>query len=466
MIGLSAYRGHDVGVMGLGRSGLAAARALAAGGARVAAWDDDAGRREAAAASGIACASPAERLGAIDLIVWSPGIPHLHPRPHPLATSARRAGRPLVADIELLCRAEPDAEIVGITGTNGKSTTTALVGHVLASAGRRAAVGGNLGPPALGLEPLGAGGVYVLELSSYQLDLMPEARCGIAVLLNVSPDHLDRHGGMHGYVAAKARVFDRAEPGDVAVIGVDDPYGAWVRDRVARGPRRIVPVTVGARRPGAVWVEAGRLVDETGDAPLEVVDLRACATLPGAHNWQNAAAAYAVCRALGVEAPVIATALRTFPGLAHRQETVATIGGVRWINDSKATNAESAARALASYPRIHWILGGLAKDEGVEHLAPWFDRVVHAYLIGAATDRFAAVLQDRVPYTKAGTLEAAVAAAHRGTSAEREGGSEPPVVLLSPACASFDQFASFEARGDAFRALVAALAGRSGEASP
>jgi UDP-N-acetylmuramoylalanine--D-glutamate ligase len=386
--------------------------------------------------------------------VLSPGIPHSFPAPHPAVLRAGAAGAEIIGDIELLGRSQPTARYVGITGTNGKSTTTALIGHILAASGRRVEVGGNLGTAALSLAPLGEDGAYVLELSSFQLELVTTLAFDVAVLLNVTPDHLDRHGGMAGYIAAKRRIFVGQRAGATAIIGLDDPVCLEFAAALRKTPARVVPISVTRPASGGVYVDAGWLTDATGPRELRVLDLAAAERLPGSHNWQNAAAAYAAARAVGVEPEAAAAAIRSFAGLAHRQELVATLDGVRFINDSKATNADAAEKALACYQAIYWIAGGLPKAGGITPLAPYFERLRHAYLIGAATEEFAATLGNAVPFTRCGGLSSAVGAAAAQAHADGVPGA---VVLLSPACASYDQFASFEARGDAFRALVARL---------
>ena len=457
MIPVPGFERRKVAVLGLARSGRAAAAALEVGGAEVLAWDDSGKTR-----SGIAAELPLRDLTKIDwrgvaALMLSPGIPHSFPQPHPAVAAARAAGVPIIGDIELLGRAQPKARYIGITGTNGKSTTTALIGHILASAGETVEIGGNLGPPALGLKPLDAGGSYVLEMSSFQLELVETLAFDIAVLLNITPDHLDRHGDMAGYVAAKKRIFARQDDDATAVVGVDDDI---CREMVAAlrldGNRRIVPVSVKEVVPDGVYVEDGWLVDAMEGAPERVFDLREAPLLPGSHNAQDAAAAYAVARRAGVSSEATTAGIRTFPGLAHRQELVDTIDGVRYINDSKATNADATEKALACYEAIYWIAGGLPKAGGITSLAPYFKRLRHAFLIGNAAGEFAATLDGKVSYTRCGDLASAVAAA-----SDRARGEHAPdaVVLLSPACASYDQFANFEVRGDTFRRLVGELPG-------
>jgi UDP-N-acetylmuramoylalanine--D-glutamate ligase len=447
-----------VAVLGLARSGLAAAAALATSGADVWAWDDDPSKRERAASKGIACRdlTQADLAGFLGLVI-SPGIPHTYPKPHEVAARAKAAGVPLLSDIELLGRACPQARYIGVTGTNGKSTTTTLIGHLLQDTGRPIQVGGNLGVPALSLSPLGKGGIYVLEMSSYQLELIPRLVFDISVLLNIAPDHLDRHGGMGGYIAAKRRIFERQDSEDTAVIALDDPESEAIYDAlVATGHQHVVPVSASRMVMGGVFVEDGLLTDDTGGWGTPVLDLRLVPTLPGRHNWQNAAAAYAVAQIFELGHRGIARSLLTYPGLAHRQERVAVIDGITYINDSKATNAAAAGNALACYESIYWIAGGKAKEGGIESLAPYFPEIRHAFLIGEATEAFASTLEGRVAYTRSGELAAAVAAA---TTKARADGLTNAVVLLSPACASFDQFADFEARGETFRGLVQALPG-------
>lgn len=456
MIRAHTFKDQTIAVMGLARSGLASVRALLAGGATVLAWDDNQVRRDEAAALGARIADlAATGLGGASALVLSPGIPHTHPAPHPVAARARREGVPIIGDIEILVRSCPKARIVGITGTNGKSTTTALIGHILAKAGLAVEVGGNIGRAALEFEPMGSDGIYVLELSSYQLELVPSLACDRAVLLNISPDHLDRHGDLAGYVAAKRRIFEGMREGGLAVIGADDAATAAVADDVARMYRvavtRISGVSVpengtGMKKRGVVAMVKGKR--------RNVADLSKARALPGTHNAQNAAAATAVALSLGISVPVIGAALLDFPGLPHRQELVGTKDGIAYVNDSKATNADAAARALSCYPVIYWIVGGVAKEGGIEPLAPYFAGIRHAFLIGGSAETFAASLEGRVPYTVSGTLERALDAAALMALSEARAGA---TVLLSPAAASFDQFANYEARGDEFRALVNAF---------
>ncbi len=452
------FAGLPVAVFGLGRSGLSAARALAAAEAEVWAWDDDEAQRNKAAEAGV----PLVDLYDCDWreltsLVLSPGVPLTHPEPHPMVKLARDAGCEVVGDIELLARSMRDAGYIGITGTNGKSTTTALVGHILSLAGRTAEVGGNLGVPVLDLEPLDGSGTYVLEMSSYQLDLTYSITFDVAALLNLTPDHIDRHGSFESYVAAKKKIFHRQTKPRTAVVCVDDDPCRRIFDELElAGDQRLIPTAVQRVVKGGVYVLDGVLHDDTEGHAIAIADLKPIATLPGSHNWQNAATAFAVARAAEVAAPVAGACLRSFPGLAHRMERIALIDGVRYVNDSKATNAAAAARALACYDDVYWIAGGRAKAGGVDALASCFPRIAHAFLIGEAAEDFASTLAGQVPNTLSGDLATAVADAAARARAE---GRAAPVVLLSPACASFDQFASFEARGDAFRALVERLPG-------
>ena len=465
MIPVPGYAGARVGVLGLGRSGLATARALAAGGAEPLLWDDQAAARDRAAAAGFALAdvSRPREAASLALLVVSPGIPHLYPAPHPAVVAAQQAGVPLDNEIGLFFAAlaasdgDPDADgppprTVAITGSNGKSTTTALLAHILRSARRPAQMGGNIGRPALDLDPPGPGETVVLELSSYQTELARALAPDIAVFLNLSPDHLDRHGGMGGYFAAKRRLFEAGAP-ERCVIGLDEPEGRFLAGRVE--PETLIAVSAGRLPATEGWpgwsvsMRGDFLAEWRGGRQQAAIDLRAAEGLTGRHNHQNACAAYAAARALGLGPRAIEAGLVSFPGLAHRLERLGRDArGRLWVNDSKATNAAAAARALASFERIRWIAGGRAKEDGITALAPYGARIAHAYLIGEAAGRFAAEL-GAVPHSLCGTLEAAVAAA------AREAG-EGEVILLAPAAASFDQFADFEARGEAFRALARA----------
>lgn len=456
--GFTPFAGRRIAVLGLGRAGLPAALRLGEWGAEVACWDDGEARRAEAIAAGLRVRNLAALPFCWDSLLLSPGIPHSLPKPHPVAAAAIAAGAPVLCDVEFLAlalkAAGSRARLVGVTGTNGKSTTTALIAHVAAAAGLPAQAGGNLGPAALGLDLPGDDGVLVLEMSSYMLERIATVRFNVAVMLNLSPDHLDRHGDMEGYAAAKAQIFARQQPDDVAVLGMDDDR---THGMAARLTARVVPVSATRAVPGGVWAEGALLRDGAGI----IADLRQAPALPGSHNAQNAAAAAAACFALGIGREAVARSLLSYPGLPHRQERVAERHGVLFVNDSKATNADSAARALASYDRVVWIAGGIAKDGGIEPLAPLFPRIARAVLIGRDALSFAATLAAHgVAHEIVGTLEAAVPAA----AAAAEAGAAK-VVLLSPAAASFDQFAGFDARGDRFRDLVHALGRVNGRAA-
>jgi len=461
MIPVRGFEGKTVAVFGLARTGLAAAHALKAGGAQVALWDEKPAARAAAQAEGLEVVD----LSTADwskfaALMLSPGVPLTHPKPHWTVEKAREAGVEILGDIELFARtvnAAPEhkrPKIIAITGTNGKSTTTALIGHICAAAGRDTRVGGNIGYGVLSLEDMHGGAVYVLELSSYQLDLTSSLKPDVAILLNISPDHLDRHGGMDGYVAAKRRILANQGKGDTAVIGVDDPWGQRICTEITAANRRtIVPISASKAMGRGVYALQGLLYDATGERAVEVADLLRARSLPGRHNWQNAAAAYAAVRGIGLTPEEAAEGLLSFPGLAHRMETVGQIGRVRFINDSKATNADAARQAMSSYPKFYWIAGGQPKTGGIDDLEDLFPRIETAYLIGEAQDAFARTLEGKAKTVLCGTIEAATARAYADAAAS----GQDAVVLLSPACASFDQFTDFEARGEAFRAAVNGL---------
>ncbi len=434
-------------VVGLGRAGLAALRALTAMGASVVGWDDAPFAREAALREEFVVHDPTADIGDFDAVVLSPGIPHLLPVPHRIAAAARLAGRPILTDAELLFQAARGsgsrARFAGITGTNGKSTTTALLAHILAKAGVPHAAGANLGPAALSLELLPDSGVYVLEMSSYMLERLATLRFDVACMLNLSPDHLDRHGDMAGYLAAKSNIFARQAGGDIAVVGIDDPAS------VSLAAMRPNVVRISGHAPADLWCDGTILRDAAGS----IVDLATAPALPGVHNAQNAAAATAMAMALGVSRDVVASSILTFPGLAHRQELVATIDGIRFINDSKATNADATARALACYGRVIWIAGGIAKAGGIAPLSGLFSHVAEALLIGRDAHAFAETLSAHgVSWRIVDALDRAVPDA---LASARQLGVD--TVLLSPSGASFDQFSGFEARGERFATLVRAL---------
>jgi UDP-N-acetylmuramoylalanine--D-glutamate ligase len=460
MIPVTTFSGRHVAVFGLGLSGISAAHALAVGRARVLAWDDHAAARDKAAAQGV----PLHDLASADwsriaALVLAPGIPLTHPAPHWTVNTAREAGVEVIGDTELFFRERvrqgAEAKVVVITGTNGKSTTTALTAHLLESGGRPVALGGNIGRAVLDLPPFAAGLIYVLELSTFQIDLTPSLASDAAALLNITPDHLDRHSTIENYAAIKARVFDGLAADGTAVIGVDDAHSRAIADALP-GPYAVKRIAVGRPVETGVWAEDGILTEVENGVERGRVSLDGILSLRGAHNWQNAAVAYALARSQGVDASTIAEGLGTFDGLPHRMEQVAKAGPVIFVNDSKATNADAAAKALASFNDIYWIIGGRAKAGGLAGLEAFFPRITRAYLIGEAAGEFATQLAGEVDHVQCGTLDRAIAAAAADARASR--GPEP-VVLLSPACASYDQFANFEARGKSFRDIVMRLPG-------
>lgn len=461
MIQLETYGGQKVGVFGLGISGEATVQALLAGGAEVYAWDDkQAGVEKLAKACPQAKTVPYDKWPwkHINTLVLSPGVPLTHPKPHLCVTAATMHGCKIVGDIELLREACPQARYIGITGTNGKSTTTALVGHIFREMKVKAQVGGNLGTPALALEPLKKDECYVLEMSSYQLDLLSETHFNIAVLLNIAPDHLDRHGGIEGYINAKRRIFDGQDVQDVAIICVDDEHGKAIYEEMKSGKhrfswqgkgQRLIPVSVQRELKKGIYVKDGVIHDAENGG---MVDIGAIPSLRGAHNWQNAAAAYAVAKCFNLTDNQIAEAMRSFEGLAHRMQQVQKIGEVLYVNDSKATNADAAQHSLKSFEDIYWILGGKAKEGGIESLTGFFPKIKKAYLIGEAAEDFAKLLAEhKVEHVIAGTLKNAFGQASDDALQAKKG-----VVLLAPACASFDQFDSFEQRGTIFSNLAKA----------
>ena len=465
MIVVQGFAGRRVGVLGLGRSGLATVAALAAGGAEVCAWDDSPEARARAEAEGIRPVN-LTRQGTLDdlaTLVVSPGIPSLYPSPHPLIAAACAAGIPVDNDIGLFFRslgrddwASMDAppRVIAVTGSNGKSTTTALIAHVLREAGRPVQMAGNIGTGVLSIEAPGEGAVIVLELSSYQTELARALTPDIAVFTNLSPDHLDRHAGLGGYFAAKRRLFAEGGP-DRAVIGVDEAEGRYLATQLAEAPEdmRVIRVSSGQKLAGRGWsvfARRGFLAEWRGGRQMASIDLREMPGLPGAHNHQNACAAYGALRALGLGPRQIEPGLTSFTGLPHRSQLVAEIGGVRFVNDSKATNSDSAARALQAFPRIRWIAGGLGKEGGIAALAPHLGHVAKAYLIGHSAREFA-LQMGATEHEICETMDRAVARA----AEEAEAGE---VVLLAPAAASFDQYPDFEKRGEDFVARVQALA--------
>lgn len=465
MIPVQGVEELTVAVLGLGRSGKATAAALAAGGARVVAWDDGVDTRDAAQTDGLSILDLTREANwqGIAMLIVSPGIPHLYPRPHPAIAMAWQLGVPVDNDIGLFFRSYATRDwdqfdraprVIAVTGSNGKSTTTALIHHVLEECGRPTQMGGNIGTGVLSLEPAVEAEVVVLELSSYQTELARALTPDVAVMTNLSPDHLDRHAGLGGYFAAKRRLFSEGGP-DRAVIGIDDPEGSYLANQLSMGPTddRVIRVSSGKKLDRAAWsvfARKGFLSEYRKGRQAASIDLRAMQGLPGAHNHQNACAAYAACRAVGLAPREIEAAFHSFAGLPHRSQTVAQIDGVRYVNDSKATNVDAAAKALQAFPRIRWIAGGLGKEGGIAALQPYLGAVAKAYLIGHSARDFALEI-GQTPYEIADTMEQAVARA----AAEAEPGD---TVLLAPAAASFDQYPNFEKRGEHFVALVQALA--------
>jgi UDP-N-acetylmuramoylalanine--D-glutamate ligase len=447
-----------IAVFGLGGSGLATAEALVAGGATVLAWDDNPENVRKAADRNITTEDLRHSdWSAIDALVLSPGVPLTHPHPHWSVDLARAASVEIIGDVELFarerCALAPAAPLVAITGTNGKSTTTALIAHVLASAGRDTQMGGNIGRAVMTLDAPAPERHYVVECSSYQIDLAPGLEPSVGILLNLTPDHLDRHGTMENYAAIKERLVARSE---TAILGVDDDHCRAIADRLEASGRNVIRISVTQSLDQGLYADGERLMRGEGGTGEELLSLNGIGSLRGRHNAQNALAALAACLSCGLTLPEIAEGFRTFPGLAHRMEQVGRKGNILFVNDSKATNAEASAPALASFEQIYWIAGGLPKQGGIESLRPFFPRIAKAYLVGEAAPAFAATLGETVPYEISGTIAAAVEHASRDA-----GGAThlEPVVLLSPACASFDQFRNFEVRGDAFREIVLALDG-------
>lgn len=466
MIPVKGYKGEKVAVLGLGRSGLATAAALRAGGAEPLLWDDSPEARAKAEAEGHALTDLTRNaaLEGVACLVTSPGIPHLYPGPHPVIARALEAGVPVDNDIGLFFQSAADGtwaemevppKVVAVTGSNGKSTTTALIHHILQEAGRPSQMAGNIGKGVLSIDPPQDGEVVVLELSSYQTELARALTPDVAVFTNLSPDHLDRHGGMGGYFAAKARLFTMGGP-DRAVVGVDEVEGRFLAGALAQGASddRVIRVSSGTKLEGFGWsvfARKGFLAEWRKGRQVASIDLREVKGLPGAHNHQNACAAYAACRSLGLAPKLIEGALHSFAGLPHRSQLVGERAGVRFVNDSKATNVDSAAKALQAFARIRWIAGGMGKDGGVAALKPHLGSVVKAYLIGHSARDFALQIGD-LPHEICETMERAVARA----AAEAQAGE---VVLLAPAAASFDQYPNFEKRGEDFTARVKALLG-------
>jgi UDP-N-acetylmuramoylalanine--D-glutamate ligase len=461
MIPVTSFAGKKVAVFGLGGSGLASARALAAGGAEVIAGDDGVDKLAEAAQAGIATADLRKiSWNEIAALVLTPGAPLTHPAPHWSVRLAREAGVEVIGDIELFCRERarlaPDAPFVAITGTNGKSTTTALIAHLTRVAGYDTQMGGNIGTAILSLEPPRKGRVHVIEMSSYQIDLTPSLDPTVGILINLSEDHIDRHGSMVHYAEVKERLVAGVQAQGTAIVGVDDSFSRNIADRLDQAGKRVVRVSVKRPLPDGIYAEHETIVRAAGGARSEVARIGGIGSLRGLHNAQNAACAAACALALGLELGTLQKGLRSFPGLAHRMEQVGRRGNVLFVNDSKGTNADAAAHALSSFTDIFWIAGGKAKQGGITGLTEYFPRIRKAYLIGEAAKEFAATLGEGVSHEISETLDVAVGHAARDAEAS---GLKEAVVLLSPACASFDQYRNFEIRGAKFRDLVNALPG-------
>jgi UDP-N-acetylmuramoylalanine--D-glutamate ligase len=461
VIPVTSFAGKTVAVFGLGSSGLASCHALKAGGADVVASDDSTDKLAEAARAGFITADLRKvSWQNFAALVLTPGVPLTHPAPHWTVLAARAAGVEVIGDIELFCRERrrhvPDAPFVAITGTNGKSTTTALVGHLMREAGHDVQVGGNIGTAILSLQPPRMGRVHVIEMSSYQIDLAPSLDPMVGILLNVTEDHIDRHGTMALYAAVKERLVASVQRGGTAIIGVDDGWCRASADRIEQAGKRVVRISVKRPLADGITVDRETIIRSAGGARSEIAKIGGIGSLRGLHNAQNAACAAAAALALGVSPEVLQRGLRSFPGLAHRMEQVGRAGATLFVNDSKGTNADAAAKALASFGEIFWIAGGKPKTGGITSLAEFFPRIRKAYLIGEAAKEFAATLEGRVSYEISETLEQAVP--HAAADAAASGLAEP-VVLLSPACASFDQYRNFEIRGARFRDLVTALPG-------
>jgi len=435
-------------VLGLARSGMSAVKWLLAHDAFVIAIDDDKEKEAEARKLGATTKDTFDSIGweEVSALVQSPGVPLWFPTPHPLTQEARDKGIPIISDVDLFRLSHPQSHFVGITGTNGKSTTTALIGYILRECGIECLVGGNIGTPVLDLPhaPL-----YILELSSYQLDLTDGLDLHVVGWLNITPDHLDRHGSLEGYVAAKKRIFKTSGTSQIAVIGIDDTPSEMIWAEMT-SCQTTIPVSINRNLNEGLHIFEGCLMD----GPDKVMDVTNLPTLKGVHNFQNVAIAYGVCCALNLPKADIVKAIQTFPGLAHRQEKVRTLKGIQFINDSKGTNADATAKALAVFDHIYWIAGGKAKSDGIGSLSTYFPKIVHTFLIGEAQNSFAETLEGKVPYTKSGTLEQAVKESFHKA---REDNLSSSVVLLSPACASFDQFQDFEHRGKMFCQFVNSL---------
>ena len=454
MIPVTTRKGQTVALFGLGGSGMVTAEALVAGGADLTAFDDNPQKVAEASAKGIPTGNLREfDFSKADALVLAPGVPLTHPKPHWSVELANAHNVPIIGDVALFADERrthaPHCQFIAITGTNGKSTTTALISHILESAGRDVQMGGNIGRAVLTLDALSDEKIYVVECSSYQIDLAPQLDPSIGVLLNLAPDHLDRHGTMEHYAEIKSRLVAKSS---VAIVGDNDTYCSEISDQLEQAGKSVTRISNDKIFSGFGVLDDQVVHFNAGDE-IFVANLHGIATLRGKHNAQNAVCAVAACKSVGLSDEEIQAGLNSFPGLAHRMEIIGSVGDVVFVNDSKGTNADAAAWALASFENIHWIAGGLAKEGGIETLRPLFGRISKAYLIGEAAPEFSASLGKDVAFEISQTLDVAVANASR--EAANTGGKA--VVMLSPACASFDQFPNFEMRGDAFRAEVEKL---------
>ena len=461
MINVVSFAGLNIAVFGLGISGVTAALALQKSNAKVWAWDDSYNAREKAAVKGVNLVNLYQcDWSKVGTLLLSPGVPFHYPRPSEIVSNAEEANCEIIGDIEILGRTQNEARYVGITGTNGKSTTTALIGHILKKTGCEVETGGNLGVAALALKPLGARGIYVLEMSSYQLNLTKTINLSRAILLNLTPDHLERHGGMSGYIEAKKLIFSRQSPGSIAIIGVDDPNTYKIfTGLTSLSDRHIIPISIKDAIRRGIYVKNGILVDDVYGEKKPVCDLKKVQGLRGKHNWQNIAAAYAATRSFGISIENILDAIHKFKGLRHRQELVTKIGRVLFINDSKATNPVSTAHALKCYNNIYWIAGGQAKEGSLDPIIASVQNIRHAFLFGEAARYINFNLKDLISSRICADLKEAIHIAYKQVIKDK---GEDAVVLLSPACASFDQFSNFEERGETFKKLVFKLKNESG----
>lgn len=462
MILIPDVKKQSVGVFGLGVSGIATCEALVASGAKVFTWDENPAARAKTADTEYRAEHPKKwPWKEMTMVAVSPGVPLTHPKPHPIVRKARQEKIDVVGDIELFARALnalPDRErprVVAVTGSNGKSTTAALIGHILREVGEEAHVGGNIGAAALSLPAPEKNAIYVLELSSFQLDLTSSLRSNAAIFLNLSPDHIERHGSVEGYLAAKKRIFLNQTKDDTAIVGVDDAYGqALCTELTAKDVSKVMPVSAQGTLGRGAYALDGKLFYNIDGKTNRAGDITMSRGLRGVHNHQNAAAALAACVSLGVSPALAVNAANRFTSLPHRMEEAGRIGKVLFINDSKATNADAAARALAAFDDIFWIVGGKPKEGGLEVLNGKLGPVRCAYLIGEAADAFKEQIGGEVKTILSRELKKAVARAAADAVASE---AQQPVVLLSPACASYDQFKNFEERGEIFKSLVADL---------